>query len=230
MWTESTKTVGSPGGSPVKESICNAGDMGLTLGQEGPLDKEMATHSSIPAWEIQSWKEDPGRLQSMDHKKSDTTELLNNSNYKHWWKRMWQWYGGRYFYRVKNLCKLSGAFYTVCVMREHWRIWLSWTRGFGLQGSGKKTVRKMSLKCERSRELSRGIWTHILGKDELLKALEHDNGLIKWCFRKGHLFNMKELLELSLVYAQLKKKNGQSLISQELVYLNPSCWSLVFGM
>ena len=106
------------------------------------------------------------------------------------------------FYRVKNLCKLSGAFYIVCVMREPWRIWLSWTRGFGLQGRGKKTVRKMSLKCERSRELGRVIWTHILGKDELLKVLEHDNGLIKWCFRKGHLFNMKELLELSLVYAQ----------------------------
>ena len=30
--------------------------MGLTLGQKGPLDKEMATHSSIPAWEIQSWR------------------------------------------------------------------------------------------------------------------------------------------------------------------------------
>ena len=173
-----------------------------SLGQVGPLDKEMATHSSIPAWEIQSWKEDPGRLQSMGHKKSDMTEPLNNKNCKHWWKQMWQWYEGRYFYRMKNLCKLSGAFYIVYVMREHWRIWLSWTRGFGLQGSGKKTVRKMSLKCERSRELGRGIWTHILGKDELLKVLEHDNGLIKLCFRKGHLFNMKELLELSLVYAQ----------------------------
>ena len=31
---------------------------------EGPLEKEMATHSSIFAWEI-SWTEEPGRLQSM---------------------------------------------------------------------------------------------------------------------------------------------------------------------
>ena len=34
------------------------------LGQEDPLRKEMATHSSILAWEI-SWTEEPGGLQSM---------------------------------------------------------------------------------------------------------------------------------------------------------------------
>ena len=32
-----------------------------SLGQEDPLEKEMATHSSILAWKIR-WKEDPGRL------------------------------------------------------------------------------------------------------------------------------------------------------------------------
>ena len=35
-----------------------------SLGQEDPLEKEMATHSSIPAWEI-PWTEEPGRLWSM---------------------------------------------------------------------------------------------------------------------------------------------------------------------
>ena len=35
-----------------------------SLDQEDPLEKEMATHSSILAWEI-SWTEEPGRLQSM---------------------------------------------------------------------------------------------------------------------------------------------------------------------
>ena len=34
------------------------------LGWEDPLEKEMATHSSILAWKI-PWTEDPGRLQSM---------------------------------------------------------------------------------------------------------------------------------------------------------------------
>ena len=34
------------------------------LGQEDPLEKEMATHSSILAWKI-PWMEEPGRLQSM---------------------------------------------------------------------------------------------------------------------------------------------------------------------
>ena len=35
-----------------------------SLGQEDSLEKEMATHSSIPAWEI-PWTEDPDGLQSM---------------------------------------------------------------------------------------------------------------------------------------------------------------------
>ena len=34
------------------------------LGQEDPLEKELATHSSILAWRI-PWTEEPGRLQSM---------------------------------------------------------------------------------------------------------------------------------------------------------------------
>ena len=34
-----------------------------SLGQEDPLEKEMATHSSILAWEI-PWTEEPGGLQS----------------------------------------------------------------------------------------------------------------------------------------------------------------------
>ena len=36
----------------------------LSLGQEDPLEKEMATHSSTLAWKI-PWTEEPGRLQSM---------------------------------------------------------------------------------------------------------------------------------------------------------------------
>ena len=35
-----------------------------SLGQEDPLEKEMATHSSIFAWKI-TWMEEPGGLQSM---------------------------------------------------------------------------------------------------------------------------------------------------------------------
>ena len=34
-----------------------------SLGREDPLEKEMATHSSIPAWKI-PWMEEPGGLQS----------------------------------------------------------------------------------------------------------------------------------------------------------------------
>ena len=46
----------------------------LSLGWEDPLEKVMATHSSILAWEI-PWTEEPGGLHSPgDHKELDMTE------------------------------------------------------------------------------------------------------------------------------------------------------------
>ena len=42
-----------------------------SLGWEDPLEKEMATHSSILAWEI-PWTEEPGGPQSMGSQKSQT--------------------------------------------------------------------------------------------------------------------------------------------------------------
>ena len=42
-----------------------------SLGWEDPLEKEMATHSSVLAWEI-LWTEEPGRLQSIGLQKSQT--------------------------------------------------------------------------------------------------------------------------------------------------------------
>ena len=43
-----------------------------SLGQKDPLEKDIATHSSIIAWEI-PWTEEPGRLQSMGSQESDMT-------------------------------------------------------------------------------------------------------------------------------------------------------------
>ena len=44
-----------------------------SLGQEDPLEKGMATHSSILAWRI-PWTEEPGGLQSWGRKELDRTE------------------------------------------------------------------------------------------------------------------------------------------------------------
>ena len=44
-----------------------------SLGQEDPLEKAMATHSSIVAWRI-PWTEETGGLQSMGSQKLDRTE------------------------------------------------------------------------------------------------------------------------------------------------------------
>ena len=46
------------------------------LGQEDPLEKEMATHFSIFAWRI-PLTEEIGGLQSMSRKESDTTKRLH---------------------------------------------------------------------------------------------------------------------------------------------------------
>ena len=46
-----------------------------SLGWEDPLEKEMATHSSILVWKF-PWTEEPGRLSSWGHKESDTTEHI----------------------------------------------------------------------------------------------------------------------------------------------------------
>ena len=43
-----------------------------SLGWEGPLEKGMATHSSILAWRI-AWTEEPGGLHLWGRKESDTT-------------------------------------------------------------------------------------------------------------------------------------------------------------
>ena len=49
-----------------------------SLGQEDPLKEEMATHFSILAWKI-PWTEEPGGLQSMGCKESDTTEQSHST-------------------------------------------------------------------------------------------------------------------------------------------------------
>ena len=56
-----------------------------SLDREGPLEKGMATHSSILAWRI-PWTEEPGGLQSMGHKESEATEHPNTPAWvQKWW-------------------------------------------------------------------------------------------------------------------------------------------------
>ena len=52
-----------PGGSVIKNLPANVGDANSILGFEDPVEKGMATHSSILDWEI-PFTEEPGGLQS----------------------------------------------------------------------------------------------------------------------------------------------------------------------
>ena len=58
----------------VKNLPANAGDAGSIPAREDPLEKAMAAHPRILAWEIPR-TEEPGRLQSTGHKESDTTRM-----------------------------------------------------------------------------------------------------------------------------------------------------------
>ena len=60
-----------PGGSNGKASAYNVGNLVQSLGREDLLEKEMASHSRILAWEIPS-REEPGGLQSMGLAKNGT--------------------------------------------------------------------------------------------------------------------------------------------------------------
>ena len=72
-------------GSVGKASPFSVGDTGnwvQSMGQEDPMEKGMATHSSVPAWRI-PWTEEPGGLQSTGlQRKSDTTERLSTHCYR----------------------------------------------------------------------------------------------------------------------------------------------------
>ena len=69
----------SYGASLIAQSVKNLPAVQETwvrsLGWEDPLEKEMATHSSILAWKI-PWTEEPGGLQSMGSQRVGTTEQL----------------------------------------------------------------------------------------------------------------------------------------------------------
>ena len=68
-WTELIGPWGLPWHLSSKESTCQCRLTQVqSLGREDPLEEEMATHSSILAWEI-LWTEKPGRLQSTDFKR-----------------------------------------------------------------------------------------------------------------------------------------------------------------
>ena len=67
---------GFPGGSAVKNLPAKQEMQVGSLSGKDPLEKEMATYSSILAWET-PWTEEPGGLQSMGSQKSRTWPVTN---------------------------------------------------------------------------------------------------------------------------------------------------------
>ena len=75
---------GFPGGFHGEESACDAGDPVQSLGQEDPLEKGTATHSSILAWRI-PWTVEPGGLHAFHAVAKSQTRLSNQLTQSETW-------------------------------------------------------------------------------------------------------------------------------------------------
>ena len=78
--------MGFPGGSVVKNlpSVQEMQEMRVWfLGQEDPLEEEMATHSSILAWKIPGTEEPDGLYSPWGGKELDTTKQLSTHTHTH---------------------------------------------------------------------------------------------------------------------------------------------------
>ena len=78
-----------------------------SLGQEDPLEKEMATHSSTLAWKI-PWSEKPGRLQSM-----------GSQRVGHDWVTSIHFYIDIHIYTIKYFLSTCFYFYTDKCIHSH---------------------------------------------------------------------------------------------------------------
>ena len=85
--------------------IClNVGEL-WSLGQDVPLDKEMATHSSILAWEI-PWTEEPGGLQSIGLPR---VWYDWRTEHAHTWRGIRDWYVLQHGQILKHLCQMKAV-------------------------------------------------------------------------------------------------------------------------
>ena len=66
-------------GSDGKESACDEGELGSVLGQDDPLEKRMATHTSVLAWRV-PWTEEPGGLSPCSLKESHATQRFTHTH------------------------------------------------------------------------------------------------------------------------------------------------------
>ena len=78
-----------------------------SLGQEDPLEKEMTTHFSIPAWRI-SWTEEPGRLQRVSQSQ---TLLKQLSTHTLWKTERKKWFSQKVHETKRRLFSKDGNHY-----------------------------------------------------------------------------------------------------------------------
>ena len=105
------------GGQSVKYLPAVQGTRVRSLGWEDPLEKEMATHSSILAWKI-LWTEEPGGLQSMGSQRVGHDWVANTKRRGQLWSVIWyrpSLYWSQTHHSIQK-CSLEGF----STLQENW--------------------------------------------------------------------------------------------------------------
>ena len=113
VWVPDINVCGFPGSSEVKNLHEMQETQVRSLGWEDPLEKEMAAHSSILAWEI-PWTEEPGGLQSMESQRVGQDLATKQQQHVCVWSRwLMRAYGTYEFFKFLWSLSLS-HFFKIC--------------------------------------------------------------------------------------------------------------------
>ena len=127
LHTQYSTTSDLPGGSNDKESACNAGELGLTMSWEDPLEKGMVTQFSTLAWRI-PWTEEPGRLHTVHGVTKSWKYWVTNSftvtgqRKTHLWIKSYVWKSRHSLWHCSN--------YSILKMTKHHPREVTWLTQF----------------------------------------------------------------------------------------------------
>ena len=109
---------------PVAQTVKNLPVMQETrvwsLGWEDPLEKVMATHSSILAWRI-SWTEEPGRLQSLELQRVGHDWTTDTFNF-YWCGASAHLFGSHLYVFFEEILVLWDTFNKISGRPVHWKL------------------------------------------------------------------------------------------------------------
>ena len=110
-----------------------------SLGREDPLEKEMATHSSIFAWRI-PWTEEPGGLQSMESQTVRNNWVTEHACTHAWFGGSGVKEGGTWDFTYMKMMLWLPYHWMECVISRFSHVWLCCSMDCSLPGSSVRGI------------------------------------------------------------------------------------------